>query len=46
MPGAIAGDPMVLGGAAAMMAGVALAAMLIPVHRLLGGSPMTRLREE
>jgi hypothetical protein len=46
MPGAIAGDPMVLGGAAAVMAGVALAAMLIPVRRLLRGSPMTQLRED
>jgi len=36
----------VLGGAAATMAGVALAAMLIPVRRLLRGSPMTRLRDD
>ncbi len=46
LAGVRAGDPVVLSVAPATIALVALAAMLVPVRRLLRGSPMSRLREE
>jgi ABC-type antimicrobial peptide transport system permease subunit len=46
VPGVRAGDPVVFVLVPAVLLGVAMLAVVAPLRRMLGGSPMAKLREE